>query len=151
MIRDPAWGEPSKRITRMVYDRGPVGFLSLQVCKAMQRVCYPAAVIDDLSYRRGVMTFQHELHGRFPSSCGISGDGFWSTLSDCVLVISEKFSCEIKELERGVYVLPYFDFAENQNQLDLAFKEYLPTVWAAHLNAQKNKQISDELRSRLVA
>jgi len=42
MKRDPAMGEPRKRITRMRYDVGPMGFLADQIMKELQRAGYPS-------------------------------------------------------------------------------------------------------------
>jgi len=151
VIRDAAWGEPLKRLTLMTYDRGPVGFLSSQIVKSMQRVCYPCAVIDDNSFYLGIMRFEHETYGLFEGETSPDGQTFWDILSDCVDVCAEKFSIEIIELGQGVYGLHWLEPCKGSGQLEQQFKVHLPKVWAHHLSAQKLKQTNANLRSRLVA
>lgn len=150
MNRDPAWGEPHKRLTLMIYDRGPAGYLGGQIVKLMQRVCYPASHIDDQSYREGIMLFEHEIHKDFQSEQSPSGEYFYETLSDCVEVISEKFQIEIIENGNGHYSLSGHRLTETQDQLRQEFEKLLPKTWSAYKIAQIKKEQNNENRSKLI-
>lgn len=118
-MRDPALGEPRKRITRMRYDVGPMGFLSDQIMKEMQRAGYPVSEFN--LYRdwleqqrmldRGVSRAKpyqsahqyyaaadiiHEKWAWFDKSQKGVPDGaiFWDRLWDCVEVVGEKYKVE---------------------------------------------------------
>jgi hypothetical protein len=121
-MRDPAMGEPRKRITRMRYDVGPMGFLSDQIRKEMQRAGYPAREFNlyrppeeqDRMFARRVSNarrFQsshqyyaasdiiHERWAWFDKRQPGVPDGtqFWDRLWDCVEVVGEKYNVEFSE------------------------------------------------------
>lgn len=112
--RDPAMGEPRKRLTRMRYDVGPMGFLSDQIMKEMQRAGYPvrefnlyrSAADQDAAYHRGASRARafrsahqffsatdiiHERWAWFADPKAPDGSDFWNRLWDCAEVVSEKF------------------------------------------------------------
>lgn len=117
-MRDPAMGEPRKRITRMRYDVGPMGFLSDQIMKELQRAGYPprefnlyrspeqqakylmsrtskAKAFSSAHQYYGASDIIHERYAWFdPNQPGPVPDGkeFWNRLWDCVAVVSEKYS-----------------------------------------------------------
>lgn len=118
-MRDPAMGEPRKRMTRMRYDVGPMGFLADQIIKEMQRAGYPAREFNlyrspekqDQMFTRGVSKarrFQssHQYYGASDlihekwawfdkSQAGVpDGRHFWDRLWDCVEVVGEKYKVE---------------------------------------------------------
>jgi len=120
MVRDPAMGEPRKRITRMRYGSGPMGFLADQIMKELQRAGYPAVEFnlyrapDEQGYmlRRGVSKVgpfhsAHQFYGAsdiihqkwawFAADDAPDGDQFWDRLWDCVEVVSEKFNVEFRD------------------------------------------------------
>lgn len=120
-MRDPAMGEPKKRMTRMRYNAGPMGFISDQVQKEMQRAGYP--VREHELYRsperqsqllaRGRSTAKpfssahqffgasdliHEKWAWFDPAIPDVPDGaqFWATLYDCIQVVSERYSIPLR-------------------------------------------------------
>ncbi len=122
MHNDPAMGEPKKRITRMRYGVGPMGFLSDQIMKEMQRAHYPAkeynlyrspeaqAALSSTVTNAGAYPSGHQYYGAsdiihdrwawFEGKPEGYGDQFWERLWDCVEVVSEKYSVEFsKRLE----------------------------------------------------
>lgn len=122
-MRDPAMGEPRKRITRMRYNVGPMGFLSDQIMKEMQRAGYPVREFnlyrppsEQAKYkatgtsRAGPYSSAHQffgasdlIHERWawfnPAQKGDVPDGtmFWDRLWDCVAVVSERFDVEFSK------------------------------------------------------
>lgn len=121
-MRDPAMGEPRKRITRMRYDVGPMGFLADQIMKEMQRAGYPVREFNlyrppakqDKMFATGVSRarrFQssHQYYGAsdliheewawfHPSQVGVpDGRHFWNRIWDCVEVVGEKFNVEFSQ------------------------------------------------------
>lgn len=123
MFRDPAMGEPRKRITRMRYDVGPMGFLSDQIMKELQRAGYPPREFnlyrspgDQAKYlMKGTSQAKaySSAHQYFAASDIIhekwawfdkrqkgdvpDGKHFWNRLWDCVEVVSEKYGVEFRE------------------------------------------------------
>jgi len=120
MIRDPAQGEPRKRLTRMRYGSGPMGFLADQIIKEMQRAGYPAREFNlyrspeeqDKAFARRVSrakAFQsahqyfaasdliHEKWAWFAADEAPEGEQFWQRLWDCVEIVSEKFNVEFAD------------------------------------------------------
>ncbi len=116
-MNDPAMGEPRKRITRMRYDVGPMGFLSDQIMKEMQRAQYPVREFNLYRppekqiemLRRGVSNagpFEsshqyycasdiiHEKWAWFAAKEAPDGDHFWDRLWDCAAVVSEKYKVQ---------------------------------------------------------
>lgn len=116
MSRDPAMGEPRKRLTRMRYEHGPMGFLADQIIKEMQRAGYPAREFNlyrspddqDAMFARGVSKVRafssahqffgasdiiHEKWSWFDKSQQGVPDGqqFWDRLWDCAEVVGEKY------------------------------------------------------------
>lgn len=122
MSRDPAMGEPRKRLTRMRYESGPMGFLADQIMKEMQRAGYPPREFNlyrpprlQAKYKAQGNSFAkpyssphqyyaasdiiHEKWAWFdPSQKGVpDGKQFWNTLWDCAEVVAEKYNVEFKE------------------------------------------------------
>lgn len=110
-------GEPKKRITRMRYGDGPMGFLSDQIMKELQRAGYPATEFNlyrspalQEKYKAkgtsrasafqsshqyyGAADIIHEKWAWFAAEEAPSGAEFWNRLWDCVQVVSEKYSVE---------------------------------------------------------
>lgn len=121
-FRDPAMGEPNKRITRMRYGVGPMGYLADQIMKNMQMAGYPVrefnlyrSPFDQLlKYQQGyskALPFSgaHQFYGASdlihekwawfdPSQDGVpDGTKFWNTLWDCVEVVAEKHNVEFRD------------------------------------------------------
>lgn len=120
MKRDPAMGEPRKRITRMRYTMGPMGFLSDQIQKEMQRAGYPVREFNlyrspdeqaKMKARRvskaGPFQSAHQyyaatdiIHERwawFAADEAPPGETFWDRLWDCAEVVSEKFGVQFSD------------------------------------------------------
>lgn len=121
MFRDPAMGEPRKRITRMRYTHGPMGFLSDQIMKELQRAGYPPREFqlfrdEDTQrkyYKRGTSKTKYGAHQVYGAADIIherwawfdkrqpgdvpDGTAFWNTLWDCVEVVSEKYNVTFSE------------------------------------------------------
>lgn len=120
--RDPAMGEPRKRITRMRYGEGPMGFLSDQIMKEMQRALYRPREFNlyrspaeqqrkfDQGFSRALpLNGAHQFMGASdiiderwawfdPKQKGCpDGTRFWNTLWDCVEVVSEKYQVEFRK------------------------------------------------------
>lgn len=124
MKRDPAMGEPRKRITRMRYDVGPMGFLADQIMKELQRVGYPSRefnlyrpaeaqkkmLIRRVS-RAGPFESAHQfyaasdiIHEKWAWFAKKKADGtptgapdgaqFWDRLWDCAEVVAEKYNVQ---------------------------------------------------------
>lgn len=122
-MRDPAMGEPRKRITRMRYDVGPMGFLSDQIMKEMQRAGYPVREFNlyrspqEQNQKRKEGTSKahgfSSAHQFFAASDIIhekwawfdkrqkgdvpDGDQFWDRLWDCAYVVSEKHKVKFRK------------------------------------------------------
>lgn len=122
-FRDPAMGEPRKRITRMRYQVGPMGFLADQIMKELQRAGYPPREFNlyrpprvQEEYRRkgtskvGTFSSAHQFYGASdiihekwawfdPAQKGDVPDGkhFWNRLWDCVEVVGEKYNVEFRD------------------------------------------------------
>lgn len=123
MIRDPAQGEPRKRITRMRYDVGPMGFLADQIMKEMQRAGYPPREFNlyrspkdqekqlaEGDSRAKAYFSAHQyyaasdiIHERWAwfdkRQKGKVPDGthFWDRLWDCAAVVSEKYKVQFRK------------------------------------------------------
>lgn len=123
MFRDAAMGEPRKRITRMRYDVGPMGFLSDQIMKELQRAGYPprefnlyrSPEIQNALKRRGnskarAYSSAHQfyaasdiIHERWAwfdkrqKGDVPEGKHFWERLWDCVEVVGEKYGVEFSD------------------------------------------------------
>jgi hypothetical protein len=122
-MADPAMGEPRQRLYRMRYEEGPMGFLSDQIRKMMQRVGYPTREFQlyrtpeqQRQYLKarttkappwfsahqyyGAADIIHEQWAWFAADQAPDGRRFWETLWDCVEVVAEKFDVEFsKRLE----------------------------------------------------
>jgi len=122
-MRDPAMGEPRKRITRMRYGEGPMGFLADQIMKELQRAGYPprefnlyrSPELQMKAVREGrsrgtAFASAHQyfaasdiIHERWawfdPAQKGDVPDGtqFWDRLWDCVEVVGEKYNVEFSD------------------------------------------------------
>lgn len=120
MMRDPAMGEPRKRLTRMRYDVGPMGFLADQIMKELQRAGYPPKEFNlyrkpstQALYRKrgtskarpfssahqyyGASDIIHEKWAWFADPKAPDGRHFWDRLWDCVEVVSEKYQVEFSD------------------------------------------------------
>lgn len=120
MSVDKAMGEPRKRLTRMRYKEGPMGFLADQIIKEMQRAGYPAREFN--LYRSP--DEQEKMRDRRVSQVGPFGSAhqyyaasdiihekwawgaapgapdlhqFWEHLWWCADVVSEKFQVEFSD------------------------------------------------------
>lgn len=112
-------GEPRKRLTRLRYDRGPMGFLADQIIIQMQRAGYPASEFNlfrspaeqNRLFEKGRSKAQafdsahqfcaasdliHEKYAWFAGDDAPPGDLFWDRLWDCAQVVSEKFRVEFE-------------------------------------------------------
>ncbi|AZV78278.1 hypothetical protein EBB79_10575 [Parasedimentitalea marina] len=69
MKRDPAMGEPRKRLTRMRYGVGPMGFLADQIMKELQRAGYPPPRIQSVPNARAT--------GQIPIGGDLAGKGLY--------------------------------------------------------------------------
>ncbi len=119
-MRDPAMGEPRKRITRMRYNVGPMGFLSDQIMKEMQRALYPVREFNlyrspeeqkKMLWRKvskvgpfgsahqyyGASDIIHERWAWFAADQAPDGGQFWDRLWDCVEVVAEKYNVEFRD------------------------------------------------------
>lgn len=126
-FRDPAQGEPRKRLTRMRYNAGPMAFLSDQIMKEMHRAGYPAvehslfrspaaqlAAFQRQNSRAGPYNSAHQywcaadvIHERWAwfakkdhlgrATGAPDGEAFWDRLWDCVGLVSEKYSVEFSK------------------------------------------------------
>lgn len=122
-MRDPAKGEPRKRITRMRYHVGPMGFLADQIMKEMQRAGYPPREFNlyrsprqQEEYKRrgtsraGGYSSAHQYYGASdiiherwawfdPEQSGDVPDGahFWNCIWDCVEIVGEKFNVQFSD------------------------------------------------------
>lgn len=119
-MADPAQGEPNKRLTRMSYRAGPMGYLTDQIIKEMQRAGYPAKLFvlyrdpdqqereyaDGDSRARayqsahqyfGASDIIHERWAWFAAHAAPDGAQFWDTLWDCVEVVSERHGVEFEK------------------------------------------------------
>jgi hypothetical protein len=120
MKRDPAMGEPRKRLTRMRYQSGPMGFLADQIMKELQRAGYPPREFNlyrppaqqEIYRRRGnskakpfssahqfyaASDIIHEKWAWFAADEAPDGAQFWDRLWDCVEVVAEKYKVEFSE------------------------------------------------------
>lgn len=118
--RDPAMGEPRKRLTRMRYTVGPMGFLADQIMKELQRAGYPpkefqlyrppelqrkyqikgtsrAAPFQSAHQFYGASDIIHERWAWFAADEAPDGKHFWNRLWDCVELVSEKYDVEFSE------------------------------------------------------
>jgi hypothetical protein len=95
MKRDPAMGEPRKRLTRVRYKEGPMGFLADQIIKEMQRIGYPAR--EFCLYRPPGDQEQLKLKGRSKAAAFQSAHQFYGA-SD---IIHEKWAWFAKERADG--------------------------------------------------
>lgn len=121
-MRDPAMGEPRKRITRLRYGEGPMGFLSDQIMKELQRAGYPprefnlyrspeqqAKYLTGGTSRAKAYSSAHQyfaatdiIHDKWAwfdkSQKGVpDGTQFWDRLWDCAEVVSEKYKVKFSE------------------------------------------------------
>lgn len=117
---DAAMGEPRKRLTRMRYNEGPMGFLSDQIQKELARCGYPAREFqlyrspDDQEKMRDRRVSQvgpygsahqyfaaadliHERWAWFASDDAPDGEPFWDRLWDCVELVSEKYKVQFSD------------------------------------------------------
>lgn len=113
-MRDPAMRAPRKRVTRMNYGDGPMGFLADQICKEMQRAGYAPRIFilfrtpeqqakekADGDSRAGPFQSAHQYYCAADIICekwawfghkdAPDGTEFWNTLWDCVELVSEKY------------------------------------------------------------
>ena len=120
MTRDAAMGEPRKRITRMRFGSGPMGFLSDQIRKELQRAGYPPREFQlyrtprqqaDYMLRGHTKAKQfqsahqyyaaadiiHEKWAWFAADEAPEGAQFWHRLWDCVEVVGEKYNLEFSD------------------------------------------------------
>lgn len=120
MKRDPAMGEPRKRLTRMRYQVGPMGFLADQIMKEMQRAGYPvrefnlyrppevqAKYLARKTSKAGPFSSAHQFYAAsdlihekwawFAADEAPAGEQFWNRLWDCVQVVAEKYKVEFRE------------------------------------------------------
>lgn len=117
MATNAAMRSPKKRITRMDYRHGPMGFLADQIKKEMQRAGYAPATfclyrspeqqrrewLDGDSKARPYQS-AHQYYAAADIICerwawfghadAPDGDPFWECLWDCVELVSEKFGVE---------------------------------------------------------
>lgn len=116
-MRDPAMGEPRKRLTRMRYGVGPMGFLADQIMKEMQRAGYPprefnlyrspeeqkkmrsrrvsmVGPFDSAHQYYAASDIIHEKWAWFAADEAPDGQAFWDCLWDCVEVVGEKYRVE---------------------------------------------------------
>ena len=119
-MRNEAMGEPRKRLTRMRYDQGPMGFLSDQIMKQLQMAGYPPREFNlyrspekqMAAYNRrasrakpyqsahqyyGASDIIHERWAWFAAKEAPDGDPFWNALWDCVQVVAEKFDVKFDQ------------------------------------------------------
>lgn len=119
MMRDPAMGEPRKRVTRMRYDMGPMGYLSDQIQRELQKAHYPVREFNLYRspekqaeyYARGTSRAKpyngahqyygaadliHEQWAWFAAKEAPDGKMFWNRLWDCVEVVAEKHNVDFK-------------------------------------------------------
>lgn len=120
MVRDSAMGEPRKRLTRMRYRKGPMGFLADQIMKELQRAGYPPTEFNlyrspevQVQYRAkgtskaGAYSSAHQYYGAsdiihekwawFAAKDAPDGTHFWNRLWDCVEVVGEKYQVEFRD------------------------------------------------------
>lgn len=120
MASDPASAEPRKRITRMNYKDGPMGFLGDQIKKEMQRAGFAPRTyclyrspeqqaIERASgdSKAGPYSSAHQYYAGediiceywawFASPKAPNGDGFWDALWDCVELVSEKYGVKFSK------------------------------------------------------
>lgn len=112
-MANPAMNAPEKRITRMRYSDGPMGFLADQIMKEMQRVGYDPVEFnlyrspqDQAKYlgstsKAGPFQSAHQYYAAsdiidrrfawFEGKPKGFGDPFWTALWDCVELVSEKY------------------------------------------------------------
>lgn len=119
-FRDPAQGEPRKRLTRMRYGSGPMGFLADQIIKEMQRAGYPAREFnlyrspEEQERKRrqrvskvgpfesahqyyGASDLIHEKWAWFADDEAPDGAMFWDRLWDCAFVVGEKYNVQWRD------------------------------------------------------
>lgn len=112
--RNRAMRQPKKRITRMRYGDGPMGYLSDQIMKEMQRAGYAPrehclyrsaseqiAMLNKRVSRAGAFESAHQYYSAVDIICerwawfadpkAPSGQPFWDCLWDCVELVSERF------------------------------------------------------------
>lgn len=117
MRPNEAMGEPRKRLTRMRYHLGPMGFLADQIMKEMQRAGYPprefnlyraaheqerlkaarvsnAGPFESAHQYYAATDIIHERWAWFADDEAPEGKPFWRCLWDCVEVVGEKYDVE---------------------------------------------------------
>jgi len=115
-----AMGEPRKRLTRMRYGSGPMGFLADQIMKEMQRAGYTPREFnlyrspdeqEKMRDRRvsqvGPYFSAHQYYAAsdiicerfawFASDQAPPGAPFWDCLWDCAVLVGEKYNVEFSE------------------------------------------------------
>lgn len=120
MSVDKAMGEPRKRLTRMRYREGPMGFLADQIMKEMQRAGYPAREFnlyrspDEQEKMRDRRVSQVGPFGSAHQYCAASDiihetwawgaapgapdlEQFWNHLWWCADVVSEKYKVQFSD------------------------------------------------------
>lgn len=120
VARNAAMAEPKKRITRMNYKEGPMGFLGDQIMKEMQRAGYAprsfilyrsptqqARELADGDSKAQPYSSAHQYYcamdiidekwAWFADDAAPDGTAFWDTLWDCVEIVSEKFGVEFSQ------------------------------------------------------
>lgn len=119
-MRNAAMGAPKKRITRMRYGVGPMGFLSDQIMKELQRAGYPprefnlyrspelqekyrtrgnsrASAFSSPHQYYAAADIIHEQWAWFAADESPDGAVFWDRLWDCVEVVGEKYNVEFAD------------------------------------------------------
>ena len=120
MANSPAMAEPRKRITRMNYTDGPMGFLGDQIKKEMQRAGFAPRTYclyrsperqkierAEGDSKAGPFSSAHQYFGAediiceywawFASPKAPDGTAFWECLWDCVELVGEKYGVEFSK------------------------------------------------------